>query len=329
MSQIKGKAEGGRKSSRANTKLAKCEDCGLKIGTTTPALNCERCNKIWMCTQCLRMSQELYDLLQQDSNLKWLCDDCKKCMADKKDDTKDDSKSSELKELILAMSAQLQTQYQRLETLIQNKVDQREHEELAIRVTALEESQDPINTHEIQQMVEARVAICIDEYREREARKLNLVVHNLPEQDMETPEERKTADIVEMKNVLKEIECDDAVITNMQRLGKKNENTPKPRLALLKMENVAGKRRVLSAAKMLRNSQNQSWKGTFISPDMSPATRKTQQKLRQELRDRKESGEEDLVIRRGQIVKRHREANDIQNEEDDQGGATGGEPRRQ
>lgn len=312
MSQGKVKGEGTRKTPRTNSKIVKCEDCGIKISNTTRALNCEKCYKVWSCITCLNMSHELYDMMQNDNNLKWLCTECKKCLTEKKEHEMDTGRG-EIKELIQSMSEDLKTRLGRLEDLLLKKVDKKDHDELVERVAALEEREDNQYMPDItgiEEAIEAKVTACIDEYREREARKLNLIVHNLPEPEQDTPEERNTADMEEMKVVLEEIECEQASIEHVQRLGMKVEGGQKPRLALVKMKNVASKRMVLASAKKLRNSRKETLKNTYISPDMSPAMRKEQRELRKQLKERKEQGEEDLVIKKGKIVNRHETESD-------------------
>lgn len=52
-------------------------------------------------------------------------------------------------------------------------------------------------------------------------------------------------------------------------------------------------------------SESEQLRTVFITPDLSLQERKVQRDLRSELKRRKDAGESDLIIRRGQIVKKN------------------------
>ena len=77
-------------------------------------------------------------------------------------------------------------------------------------------------------------------------------------------------------------------------------NPEKPRLLLITLEGISIKRSILKQATKLRNSSK--WNEVFISPDLTPKERETNKKLREELRNQKQAGEKNLIIRCGKIV---------------------------
>ena len=93
---------------------------------------------------------------------------------------------------------------------------------------------------------------------------------------------------------------DNPDITNTTRLGQFNES----RVRLLKVEvrNLPLKRSILSNAKKLYNASSEQLCKVYITPDLSYQERMHQKNLRSELQRRKDAGESDLVICRGQIV---------------------------
>jgi len=54
----------------------------------------------------------------------------------------------------------------------------------------------------------------------------------------------------------------------------------------------------------LREKKDGGWEKVFVHQDLTPKQRKERNKLVQELKDRLASGEKDLVIFLGKIVKR-------------------------
>ena len=61
---------------------------------------------------------------------------------------------------------------------------------------------------------------------------------------------------------------------------------------------------MLRNAKKLRNTNKEQLRKIIISPDMTVTEREINMRLREDLRIRREAGEENLVIRRGKIVNR-------------------------
>ena len=86
------------------------------------------------------------------------------------------------------------------------------------------------------------------------------------------------------------------------RLGKKTEDSStKPRLLRVTLENVEVKKQILMKAKHLRDSVDGNLSKVFISPDLTPKEREANRKLREELKARRDQGE-NVVIRNGKIV---------------------------
>ena len=70
------------------------------------------------------------------------------------------------------------------------------------------------------------------------------------------------------------------------------------------MQNVQDVNKLLKNAKELKGSK---FKNVFISRDYTPRERAERKRLEAELRERREYGEENLIIRAGKIVQRHKE----------------------
>jgi len=138
----------------------------------------------------------------------------------------------------------------------------------------------------------------IDEYMDRERRKSNLIVYGLPEASAPTGPERRSADINRIQELVhSEFNLTSLETTKCFRLGKRSSN---PRPLLISIVDNSIRRQILRNAKILRNSN--SYKNVFISPDLTPQERVVNKQLRAELQRRKESGEPNLIIRRGKII---------------------------
>jgi hypothetical protein len=107
--------------------------------------------------------------------------------------------------------------------------------------------------------------ITAEEYREREARRLNLIFHRVPESLDRDAVTRREADLLECSNILRAIglgnSCAD--IKLCRRLGEKSDE-PRPLIVILRSE--ATRTALLESARHLRNTQ---YSFVSIVPDLT------------------------------------------------------------
>ena len=145
--------------------------------------------------------------------------------------------------------------------------------------------------------VQFSVITAVDEYVDRERRKANLIIHNLPESGTSD----RTTNISEFENiVVNELKIEGTKAVKAVRLGARKDN--RPRLLLITMDCERSKWRILNQAAGLRSSTK--WKEVYICPDLTAKEREANKKLREELKRRRANGEKNLMIKRGQIVER-------------------------
>ena len=133
-----------------------------------------------------------------------------------------------------------------------------------------------------------------DELSERERKKNNIIVYNFPEASEQSPEDQNFA------NLCKTIVKVDINIQKMFRIGRKDSNRVRPLLVCFTSEE--SKLAVLSNAPRLRF--HDIYKKVFIAPDMTRFERAKHKKLVEELKQRRQQGETNLIIKNGLIVQR-------------------------
>lgn len=138
------------------------------------------------------------------------------------------------------------------------------------------------------------------ENEEKERRKLNLIIYNMPESTADSAIDRRDADEGEMCELLQEIGFDNMQITHSSRLGKKDEN--RPRLLRVGLTDYMLKQAILRRSRMLR--QTDRWERVFIAPDLTFKERDERKVLLDEMKTRKEAGEENLTIYKNRIIKK-------------------------
>ena len=134
---------------------------------------------------------------------------------------------------------------------------------------------------------------------DRERRKLNVVIHNLPESEPSEVESREQKDLSKFEETIKDAMHLRVQATKCFRVGRLSED--RPRLLIVTLSDYETKMELLRSSSQLRNTPE--WQHLYINPDLTPAEREENRKLRQELASRRAAGEENISIRKGKIVK--------------------------
>jgi len=259
-------------------------------------MGCGRCH-LWFCTICLKMSDAVYDFFVSNNGSHWYCSDCTDAArnAVKVERTVEQECAKYLRSNAERMD--------RLEERLDEKADKKSYEELKKVVDGLQKTVNALgqverSTVSSPEQNKMDVTEAINEYREREYRKCNIILHNVPESNKENGGERKADDIAWIEKLGNELQCT-IPVKEAIRLGKKR--LVKPRLLKVVLDSVRAKRNILTETGKLRNG-NEEYKNIYITPDQSLKEREANRLLRAELKRRTDGGEQNLVIKNGKIV---------------------------
>ncbi|WAR05168.1 hypothetical protein MAR_020537, partial [Mya arenaria] len=257
-----------------------CAQCDLTFKKSQKSMNCSVCLH-WFCLDCSHISNKLYETLKNEpstKNLPFNCDGCTRVLP----------KLTEFGRALLDQKQQIQNCEQKVEDLKKSM-------DVAIC---------------------DRVELAIKSYREREERKCNVIIHNVPEPDAGS-ENKKEDDEICIKKIMEVIDCQDVNIVKSVRLGAPGT---KPRLIKVQLDSVSDKHHVLGGTRLLRTKRGEeyahAWNKVFITPDQSKEEREKSMMLKRELeRRRTNEGNKNLVIFRGEIIERgaNRRASGITN----------------
>ena len=147
------------------------------------------------------------------------------------------------------------------------------------------------------------LAAFADEVHQRSMRKKNLIITGVTESDG-TVEARKREDEGFCKTLFAVLSSN-VSFEGAVRVG--NIRQGRSRLLKVHFRTMEDKLRILRSCKELRN--HPEYKSIYINPDRTPLEQEVHKRLREELKMRRESGEDDLVLYKGKIMSR----NDIKN----------------
>jgi hypothetical protein len=130
----------------------------------------------------------------------------------------------------------------------------------------------------------------LQELEDRERRKSNLVVFNIPELGTGTVDDRRQHDVEELKTILRELNVE-TVLTNPVRLGPKKEDMKYPRPLRITVEKETVKWHILKEAKNLKNAGEEKVRTVFFKRDMTLLERQADMDLLKALREKREEEE--------------------------------------
>ena len=301
-----------------------CGKCGT--GDEGDWISCDSC-KDWHHRTCTNLSPSAYKVLERADDLMWFCEECKatneKTPAQISKSL--DDRMDKLMSVVELMQSQMQTIVASIDSKIDEKIERKLNEKLA---TYAEKAAK--GTVENQQSDEQKAPIASasnsgrggegssrfsdrEELEERRKRERNIVIFGIPED--KSREENLTQDSNRINETLGEVTRGEqpARLESFCRLGKKG---PRPRPLRITMKSVEEKRRVLTNCKRLADSKRECMKKVFLSADLTQHQRDHNRKMRAELKDRKDKGE-DVVIYRGKIVQRQPKEGVEPDEKDD------------
>ena len=160
---------------------------------------------------------------------------------------------------------------------------------------------------EIESKIKTQVTQSIDEIRELEERKKNLIIFGVKESETENEEEAESEDFSKVKEILshsnpelvnKEIKEID--LSNMTRMGSKKEDATKPRPIKLTLKDNKTKFKFLKNSYKMKDCETH--KNIGFKMDLTKKQQEEDKVLRLELAERKKN--EDVMIYKKQVLLR-------------------------
>lgn len=146
----------------------------------------------------------------------------------------------------------------------------------------------------------------MNEEKEKEKRRLNLIVHNIAESSDTDSSKRKEHDASLVDSILKQYLGISTKIEKAIRLGKHpdNSSSDKPRLLKITVSSEHDKAKILrNCTKLSQRENHQEIQKLFITPDLTPHEQETNNKLRTELKELNKEGNL-YRIKNGRIIRR-------------------------
>ena len=283
-------------------KAEKCITC--KKDAAVDAIECQWCTS-WEHKVCANVSKKEYSLLNSaSSNILFFCSTRtpKVLIALKTYDVNLkigslEQKVTQLCDINNQFGPKLQTIEAMLSTL-EKKIQQTELPKLSVP------------NEEPKKQFTSFMSSFMNEEKEKEKRRLNLIIHNVEESADANSSVRKNHDINLIDSALRQYLGISTKIEKAIRLGKRTDNlsTTKPRLLKITISFVQDKAKILRSCTKLSNRENPvEIQKLFITPDLTPCEQEANKALRTELKELNK--EQNLYrIKNGKIVRRENQS---------------------
>ena len=177
---------------------------------------------------------------------------------------------SSLQEVIISSVGSLKASFESEIRSFHTKVS-----ELTERIQQLEEDKlshgiPMLSMDTLQPSIETiTVTFLLSEEKEKGKRKLNLILHRIPESTSEDAVERRVHDTNHVKSILQDYLKIDTQVDTVACIGKRDSE--KTRLLKVDVPSEKSKKQVLHNSSKLRDDSNSDWvKKIFITPDLTP-----------------------------------------------------------
>ena len=285
-------------------------------------IECGRCEK-WECINCSNMSEKQYDMLN-DKSLGvrlhwWFCNECNTLAisavkTDKEIGEKFRQYFHEVREeiqetrtvldqRITSEVSSLREDIKKLNKDMTINSDPKLREEIEIIKKDMKEHEENLKDRIDEKMNDA-TTVCLDEFSEREGRKLNIMLFNVPESEKKDPEEKKKDDLEFLRILMAEIKLT-VPFSQVIRIGVAEKTHSKPMPMRPRTTCITDQRKITKAASILKDTED--YKDMYIKRDETPLER-AQTKNLNVLREsrteesRKKGENVRWFIRRGQVV---------------------------
>ena len=286
---------------------SKCKGCNKNVPANSESLQCDHCTEWWH-RDCGQVFQKDYSYLKDNpqTTMKWFCDSCKDQMKNNANghSAQCDGKIDNLTKIIQTMQEQQQTMQNQQQTMQEQMNTMQTQMALVLEMIKKDQNEGPI---ELDKKIEVKVVEMIDEDREIQEKRNNMIVYNIEEApDSEEDGKELKDDIEKVREVLSVVHPDASKISltdvTVTRCGF-NKKKDKMRPIRVKLMENSTKGVIFKNSWKLK--EHDKFKKVGLSNDKTAREQLKDRELRSRLQDKKkETGEDDWIIYRDNIIKR-------------------------
>ncbi len=302
------------------------------------AIKCDMC-QWWIHAECEKMTSASYSFFTKHDDYVWLCKDCRAEFR-KKYNGNGPTEASESMHDFQEFKSQIKMMEDNIHTLqstISSKFKQfeenmyksmeKQKNALSEKVVDIGQSWSSVVSKNIKKTIENNQVITsinknlksvksnIDFNKDREnenkirkEKESNVCIFNIPETESgENDQDSYNKDIAKLRQLFEgkvEIKAED--IVGVRRIGVKKTDAIYPRPFIIKFRNLSKRKEVLALRNLffkVNKNEEEAGNRVFVHPDRTKKEVEEHRLLVNELKKRREDGEENIGIKNGKIIK--------------------------
>ena len=320
MAEAKGVRRGSQ-SQRKDESGDRCATCTKAVSDKDSGIQCEICFS-WYHAKCVGISEDVYSFLVNTKNVHWYCDSCNQGFAQVVEElgrlkARQESMEHKMNEIMkeLGEIGNFKQKIEKIDNSVRDLaeaklpgevkknveqhvvqfkdiVKQQIDEELNSRVD--EGIKKELTGQVCGELDEVRKSIQItkeqaDEQRDKERRRNNIILYNVPESDLARVDDRNKTDVtfcLQLFNNCMNVGLSEDDIINVFRLGKRGEDA---RPLMIQLAGYSYKNLIMESLYKLRHAESK-FKGIVVAHDMTKMEREECKRL---VAEAKQKSEED------------------------------------
>ena len=269
----------------ADQEVVPCRVCRVECSATDKAISCDMCEG-WVHFKCSNLSKSEYDFIgktEGKTGIRWYCHRCEHTMRNENPIeiiTKQSIKIDNLTEQVRMLQQGL--------TEVISLVKGKRHED-----------------RNLEETVQNQVSEKIDDVREKEAKKSNIILFGVPEptsRDTEKEEDLKT-----IRNIVLAAETEEGVVAPLDsnritRLGGRKEGSVRPRPLRVTFDTPEEKWTVVNRSRKIKSVE--AYKDVTIQSDKTKKELQEDRKLKAECSQKRKDTGQDYIIFAQEIMLR-------------------------
>ena len=245
-----------------------CLRCRKDVTKDHKSVQCQTC-QFWVHVECQGISDELFNFLLEGEGVCWNCNSCL-------------ASSARLERTVIAFEARLKEN----EMVTAKTVGEVKRVDEDLAQLRREFEAEKVKNREAAKNKDDHY-VAREEYRERESRKMNVILHRVkePGDELRTTEERKQQDMAECTKIFTSLMMEEEARNDIKlcrRIGVRGQD-PRPMVVVLRTEATWSK--ILEMAKNLKDTK---FNNVGIVPDLTVQQRREEDQLFEEVTRRNE-----------------------------------------
>ena len=240
-----------------------CLRCRKDVTKDHKSVQCQTC-QFWVHVECQGISDELFNFLREGEGVCWNCNSCL-------------ASSARLERTVIAFEARLKE----TETVSAKTIGELKRVDDGLAQLRKEFEAEKEKTRKAAQEKDDQY-VSREEYREREARRTNVIMHRVkePAEEIRTAEERRQQDMEECTRIFTSLMMEEEARNDIKLCRRIGERGLEPRPMVVVLRTEATKSKILEMAKNLRDTE---FNEVGIVPDLTVQQRREESQMIEEV----------------------------------------------